>query len=305
MRMGRAPRRFTPRWPAGAGIEEKKRRCARGWVCALVANARPAALRGTGRGRVVHLYGSRSSMDQRDAVPLLTDEQIRHFKREGYVICYGLLPEELMAACRQRLWQDPPTSMRASDPTSWLGPLATKDETGSGMHGIAANSRSGYIWKERVAGGEQLMLDLLPKRLAPIAEQLLGPGVFPPTGESVGAMLGVPDDQHFPAELDRVARSSDIGISPLCARFLSLIHTHNFPVPLPPEAKLHDMFVVGSRARGIYATLPQQLGTQRPFVTGGGHNDGHPFQLGVEAYIDDVPVRATHENAGPSVLLCS
>ena len=232
-------------------------------------------------------------MAEEDAVPRLTSEQIRHFKREGYVICYGLLPENLMAACRERLWQDAPASMCADDPDSWVGPIAKEDETGSGMHGISVNSRSGYIWKERVAGAEQLMLDLLPKRLAPIAEQLLGPGVYPPTGEDVGTMLGLPDDQNFPAELQHIANSSDIGIRPLCARFLSLIDSHNFPVPLPRGARLHDMFVVGSRARGIYATLPQQPGSQQPFVTGGGHNDGHPFQLGVEAYIDDVPVRVT------------
>ena len=125
------------------------------------------------------------SMAEEDAVPLLTSEQIRHFKREGYVICYGLLPENLMAACRERLWQDAPASMCADDPTSWVGPIATEDETGSGMHGISVNSRSGYIWKERVAGAEQLMLDLLPKRLAPIAEQLLGPGVYLPVHVSL------------------------------------------------------------------------------------------------------------------------
>jgi hypothetical protein len=62
--------------------------------------------------------------------------------------------------------------------------------------------------------------------------------------KQVGTMLGLPDDDNFPAELERVAHSSDVGIGPLCARFLSLIDTDDFPVPLPGGAKLHEMFVV-------------------------------------------------------------
>jgi hypothetical protein len=135
-------------------------------------------------------------MAEPDGIRTLTPEEIRHFKREGYVICYGLLSEQLMSQCRQRLWEDAPASLRADDPESWVGPIATADETGSGMHGIAANSRAGYIWKERVAGGEQLMLDLLPETLAPIAEQLLGKGeVHPATGEDVGTMLGLQGEE--------------------------------------------------------------------------------------------------------------
>ena len=112
--------------------------------------------------------------------------------------------------------------------------------------------------------------------------------------------------------LQSVGASSDVGIGPLCARWLSLIHTDEFPVPLPPGERLHQMFVVGTRvrpcppasypmrpfffltmscaqmqARGIYATLPQPRNTP-PTPVSGGHLDGHPFQLGVEAYIDEV-----------------
>lgn len=54
-------------------------------------------------------------------------------------------------------------------------------------------------------------------------------------------------------------------------------------------APAQEMFVAGTRARGIYATLPQPSSAERPPPgPRGGHNDGHPFQLGVEAYIDDV-----------------
>lgn len=159
------------------------------------------------------------------------------------------------------------------------------------MHGLHLNSRAGTIWKERMAGGEELMLDMLPRQLHGIAEQLLGKGqVLPADGSSVGQMLGVPDDENFVRVLEERGKS-DIGADALCARWLHKLATEDWPVKKPPEANLHDMFVVGTRSRGIYATLPSlpDADRQPPGPGRGGHNDGHPFQLGVEAYIDDVP----------------
>ena len=163
------------------------------------------------------------------SIPLLTPEDVAHFKREGFVIKYGLLDEDLMAQCRARMWEGAPPRLTPDDPDSWVGPLREDESISSGSHGILVNSKAGFIWKERVAGGEQLMLDLLPRTLMPIAEQLLGKGnVVEPTGEDVGTMLGVPDDEHFPEVLAQVANSSDVGIKPLCARFLHLINTQVF-----------------------------------------------------------------------------
>lgn len=159
------------------------------------------------------------------------------------------------------------------------------------MHGLLLNSRAGTIWKERVAGGEDLMLDMLPRRLHGIAEQLLGKGkVLPADGSSVGQMLGVPDDDNFVRVLEERGKN-DIGADSMCARWLHKLATEDWPVKKPPEANLHDMFVVGTRSRGIYATLPSPPDADRhtPGPGRGGHNDSHPFQLGVEAYIDDVP----------------
>jgi hypothetical protein len=225
-------------------------------------------------------------------LPLLSREDIAHFKREGYIIKHGLLDPELLARCRARLWQGAPPRLRPDDAASWLGPLRPEEEGGSGSHGIPVDSRQGYIWKVRSAGGDEVMLDLLPRALMPIAEQLLGAGkVLPATGQDVGAMLGAPDDENFPAVLAAAASASDVGVEALCARYLHHLHTEQFPVKLQEGVNLHNMFVVGTRARGIYATLPRAADSPRPRPgpTPGGHNDAHPFQLGVEAYIDDVP----------------
>jgi hypothetical protein len=205
-----------------------------------------------------------------------------------------VLDPELMRRMRERLFAGGAEfggRIRADEPSSWVGPLRPGEESGSGMHGLHLNSRAGTIWKERLAGGEELMLDMLPRRLDGIAEQLLGKGeVLQADGTSVGQMLGVPDDEHFVAALGEAGKD-DVGATAMCARWLHKVATEAFPVKKPPEANLYDMFVVGSRARGIYATLPSPPDAERapPGPGRGGHNDGHPFQLGVEAYIDDVP----------------
>ena len=131
-------------------------------------------------------------------VPLLSEPEIAAFKRDGFLVKHGLLDAQLMAQCRARLFRGL-DRVREDEPSSWVGPLRPEEETGPGMHGIAGNSRSGFSWKERSAGAEQGMLDLLPGTLLPIAEQLLGKGeVVEATGASVGEMLGAPDDDAFP-----------------------------------------------------------------------------------------------------------
>ena len=45
-----------------------------------------------------------------------------------------------------------------------------------GFYGAWENDAGGYIWKGRKSGAEDVRLDLLPRRLLPIAEHLLGAG---------------------------------------------------------------------------------------------------------------------------------
>ena len=91
--------------------------------------------------------------------PLLTQEEIAHFKREGeaavlvlcidqegqflnyyvrmwkwlpgYVIKYGLLDQELMRKMRERLFAGSAEfggRITAGDPSSWVGPLLPEEE---------------------------------------------------------------------------------------------------------------------------------------------------------------------------------
>ena len=48
---------------------------------------------------------------------VLTEEEIRFFKREGYLIKKGVLDPKLCARARNRLWDDPPPSLNKDDRT--------------------------------------------------------------------------------------------------------------------------------------------------------------------------------------------
>jgi hypothetical protein len=102
-----------------------------------------------------------------------------------------------------------------------------------------------------------VLLDLLPNQLQPITEKLLGKGmVHPATGEDVGTMLGLPNDETFPAELKRVADSSDVGIGPLCARFLPVVSSIGSPLhPLSLHVSLCSDSVPLLGVQAIYGAL--------------------------------------------------
>ena len=67
----------------------------------------------------------------------------------------------------------------------------------------------------------------------------------------------------------------------------------NSHAPLPEgmdHRDISNLFVAGTRSRGIYGILPQPAGSERRKPGPEGcHSDAHPFHLGVMAYIDDVP----------------
>ncbi len=98
----------------------------------------------------------------------LSTEDIRIFKREGYLVKRGILNPELMAQARDSLWEAAPPELDRNDPDTWIGPLPDRDEPPSSM--------GGYTWKYRDRGDEDWMIRLLatdPKIWA-MAEQFLG-----------------------------------------------------------------------------------------------------------------------------------
>ena len=64
-----------------------------------------------------------------------------------------------------------------------------------GFHGAWDTNTGGYIWKAHQSGAEDVLLDLLPRRLLPIAEQLLGVDmVQAPTSEDCAVFFAADGD---------------------------------------------------------------------------------------------------------------
>ena len=123
-------------------------------------------------------------------VPLLTASQIAQFKRDGFLVLPAVLDPELCRQARDAMWAAIATHlprMKRDDPSTW-GPLtdeesaelnAQRPEIGGDPY-FAGNGHRFYVRN----GAEQFMLDLAPRALWQVAEQLLGEGtVVWPAGE--------------------------------------------------------------------------------------------------------------------------
>ena len=102
----------------------------------------------------------------------LTPDEIRFFKREGYLIKRGVLDPELMARARERKWDGAPGRMKRDDPSTWFGPFRPDEEHGEECD----NCRIGFTWKYREPAGEPWIVAMLATDPAVFgwAEQLLG-----------------------------------------------------------------------------------------------------------------------------------
>ena len=102
----------------------------------------------------------------------------------------------------------------------------------------------GLGWFCKQLRAEKTMLDLVPRRLMGVAEQLLGAGT-----------LVEPDESPAP---DDAPKKSDNGVG------------------------------IGQHVRGVINVMPELPDAPRVAAAGRCHTDGHPFSLGVVAYLSDV-----------------
>ena len=102
----------------------------------------------------------------------LTRDEIRFFKREGYLIKRGVLDAELMARARERKWEGAPARMQRDDPSTWFGPFRPDEEHGEECE----NCRIGFTWKYREPAREPWIVAMLATNPVVFewAEQLLG-----------------------------------------------------------------------------------------------------------------------------------
>ena len=87
----------------------------------------------------------------------LTRDEIRFFKREGYLIKRSVLDPELMARARERKWEGAPARMKRDDPSTWFGPFRPDEEHGEECE----NCRIGFTWKYREPAREPWIVAML------------------------------------------------------------------------------------------------------------------------------------------------
>ncbi len=220
---------------------------------------------------------------------LLQPNQIAQFKRDGFLVLPAVLDPELCRQARDAMWKVIEAHlprMKRDDPSTWG--LITEDESaglkaqrpdGGGDPYFDGGGRRFHIRN----GAEELMLNLVPRALWQIAEQLLGKGSV-----------------VWPAGLDE----SEMTTGPcfLCDDAVGGLATHlgndmGYPakgtfatkkaLPLP---KTGPVWLNGQGTRGLYCTLPNNPMPEPGFPSA--HSDGAVYgrvRLQVAAYIDDVP----------------
>lgn len=105
----------------------------------------------------------------------LSGEDIRFFKREGYLVKRQVLDPDLMARARVRMWESAPPRFKQSDPESWVGPFKPEEESPD-----RDCVRKGFSWKFRQPGSEAWMVRMLATdpSVWGMAEQFLGRGAL-------------------------------------------------------------------------------------------------------------------------------
>jgi len=220
-------------------------------------------------------------------VPRLTTSQVAQFKREGFLVLPGALDPERCRRIRDEMWNTIAANlprMKRDDPTTW-GPFTDEEQAlfkrpdaggdpyfGGGKHRMIIRN-----------GAEELMLDLAPRALWTVAEQLLGPTtvVWPAgldaSGFTTGPCLMTDDNvEGLGSHLDPDGRNwPEEGTGA----------TEELRLP-----KTGPVWLNGQGTRGLYCTLPNSPSPGSTWR--GAHSDGSCYgrvRLQIAAYTDDLP----------------
>ena len=219
----------------------------------------------------------------------LTVTQIAQFKREGFLVLPAVLDPLFCRQARDEMWEIIHAHlprMKRGEPSTWT-PVTEEESTKLKTQkplggGDPYFSGSGHRFTVR-NGAEELMLDLGPRALWIVAEQLLGQEtlVWPVGLDKLGDVVG----PCFMCDDAVGGLVSHVG------------HEMGWPTrgPFSTEWELRlpktgPVWLNGQGTRGLYCTLPKSppVGSGYP----GAHSDGACYgrwRLQMSAYIDDVP----------------
>ena len=126
-----------------------------------------------------------------------THNEMRFFKRNGFVIKRKLLNQELLAEAHEAYWEKVPAQLKRDDPATWVGPFREEFHIDDGTDLIR-----GHTWKMRTVGEDEWMMKLIPQNtdLILLAEQLLGKGSLLPPSGARGIYTTLPQERYEVAE---------------------------------------------------------------------------------------------------------
>ena len=218
----------------------------------------------------------------------LTTEQIDQFKRDGFLVLPSVLDPELCRQARDEMWETIETylpRMKRDDPATWY-PITQEETTRLRVRpeggGDPFFSGSGHRFTVR-NGASELLLNLAPRALWQVAEQLLGEGTV-----------------VWPAGLDESGTTT--GPCFMCDDAVGGLVSHiGDTMGWPPEGtftteealrlpKTGPVWLNAQGTRGLYCTLPNSSSHGPDYS--GAHSDGACYgrwRFQISAYIDDVP----------------
>lgn len=126
----------------------------------------------------------------------LTLDEMRFFKRNGFVIKRKALKQDSLKKAHEVFWDNAPSQLQRHEPSSWIGPFRDEFNWDDGTDKI-----NGFRWNLRTVGNDEWMMDLISRNvnLIGMAEQLLGKGnLLPPSGtRGIYTTLPRSDDEEL------------------------------------------------------------------------------------------------------------
>ena len=220
-------------------------------------------------------------------VDLLSEEQIAQFKRDGMLVLPGVLDADLCRRARDQMWDIIAAHrplMQRDDPASWT-PISEQESAsyqrpeGGGDPYFSGGGHRYYIRN----GAEELLLDLAPRALWSIAEQLLGTGevVWPAGIDESGTTVG-------PCLLtEGIVKGMATHLGDEAERWTGEPTGRSAPLRLP---KTGPVWMTGQGTRGLYCTLPNSPPPLQNYRSA--HSEAlfeTNWRLQIAAYIDDLP----------------
>lgn len=223
-------------------------------------------------------------------VELLNEGQIAQFKRDGMLVLPGVLDPELCRQARDQMWEiiaEHRPAMRRDVPATWIPFTEAEAESYRRAESGGDPYFTGRGHRFFIRNGvEELSLNVAPRALWGIAEQLLGKGevVWPAGADEAGVTTG-------PCLLtEKIMKGFEPHLGGEPEKWTGPATGKTEQLRLP---KTGPTWMTGQGTRGLYCTLPNSPPPADNYR--GAHSEAlydTRWRIQIAAYIDDLPPKA-------------